>query len=68
MYAQVGDFGISWGPPTVPLTQIMRNSVFLNSQNPHNAGNLCTYHQLVSIKDCAKKNFEIKCSLATFTF
>ena len=28
MYAQVGDFGISRGPPTVPLMQILRNMVF----------------------------------------
>ena len=29
---------VSKGPPTVPLTQILRNPVFLKSQNPRNAG------------------------------
>ena len=38
MYAQVGDFQISRGPPTVPLTGISRNTFFLKSQNPHMRG------------------------------
>ena len=42
MYAQVGDFCGSRGPPTVPITQISRNAVFLKSQNPCNGGTLCT--------------------------
>ena len=42
MYVQVGDFCVSRGPPTVPLTQISRNTVFFKSQNPHMAGTLCT--------------------------
>ena len=29
MYVQVGDFCNSRGPPTVPLTQILRNEFFL---------------------------------------
>ena len=41
MYTQVGDFCVSRGPPTVPLTWISRNAVFLKSQNPRNAGTLC---------------------------
>ena len=28
MYAQVGDFRVSGGPPTVPLMQILCNTVF----------------------------------------
>ena len=39
MYAQVGDFPISRGSPTVPL--ILRNVVFFKSQNPRKAGSLC---------------------------
>ena len=42
MYAQVGDFCVSRGHPTVPLTQISRNAVFFKSQNPRKAGTLCT--------------------------
>ena len=29
IYAQLGDFCVSRGPPTVPLTQIFRNEFFL---------------------------------------
>jgi hypothetical protein len=42
MYAQAGDFRVIRGPPTVPLTQILRNAVFFKSQNPRKAGTLCT--------------------------
>ena len=28
MYAQVGNFGVSRGPPTVPLTRILHNAFF----------------------------------------
>ena len=38
MYAQVEDFCVSRGPPTVPLMQILRNTVFFKSQNPDKAG------------------------------
>ena len=38
MYAQVGNFRVSSGPPTVPLTRILRNAVFFKSQNPRKAG------------------------------
>ena len=38
MYAQVGDFRIGSGPPTVPITQILRNAVFFKSQNPRKRG------------------------------
>ena len=41
MYTQVGDFRISRGPPTVPLTQILHNTVFFKSQNPNKARTLC---------------------------
>ena len=41
MYAQVGDFCVSRGPPTVPLTQISHNTVFFKSQNPRKVGALC---------------------------
>jgi hypothetical protein len=41
MYMQVGDFRVSRRPATVPLMQILRNAVFLKSQNPRNAGTLC---------------------------
>ena len=45
MYVQVGDFRVSRGPPTVPLTRISRNTVFSKSQNPRKAGTLCTMYQ-----------------------
>ena len=45
MYVQVGDFCNSRGPPTVPLMQILRNVVFLKSQNPRNVGTLCTLNR-----------------------
>ena len=35
------DFRVSRGPPTVPLTWILRNLVFLKFQNPGNAGTHC---------------------------
>ena len=38
MNAQVGDFSISRGPPSVPLTQISRKAVFVKSQNPRTQG------------------------------
>ena len=41
MYAQMEDFRVSRGPPTVPLTQILRTAAFLKSQNPSNSGTLC---------------------------
>ena len=41
MYAQAGDFRVSRGPPTVPLTQILRNAVFFKFQNPRKARTLC---------------------------
>ena len=34
MYAKVGDFCFSRGPPTVPLMQISRNAFFFKTQNP----------------------------------
>ena len=43
MYVLVGDFRVSRGPTTVPITQILRNAVFLKSQNPRYAGTLCTH-------------------------
>ena len=45
MYVQVGDFGISRGPPTVPLMQILHNVFLFKSQNPHKAGTLCIYSE-----------------------
>ena len=44
MYAQVGDFRVSRGPPRVLLTRILRNVVFFKSQNSHKAGTLCNYY------------------------
>ena len=40
MYMQVGDFRVSRGPPTVPLTWISHNAVISKSQNPRKAGTL----------------------------
>ena len=51
IYAQVGDFCISRGPSTVPLTRILRNVVFSKSQNPRKVGTLCNpYHPIVFVK------------------
>ena len=41
MYVQVGDFCVSRGPTTVPLTWISCNTVFSKSQNARKAGTLC---------------------------
>ena len=49
MYAQVGDFRISRGPSTVPLTRISRNSVLFKSQNPHKAGTLYILEVLIGL-------------------
>jgi hypothetical protein len=38
---QVGDFHISRGFTTVPLTRISCNTVFSKSQNERKAGTLC---------------------------
>ena len=38
MYVQVGDFGASRGPTTVPPTRISCNTVFSKSQNARKAG------------------------------
>ena len=46
---QQGDFHVSRGPPTVPLTQISRNAVFFKSQNPRKVGTLCTLYTVQSI-------------------
>ena len=37
-----GDFPVSKGPPTVPLTQISCSIVFSKSQNAGKVGTLCT--------------------------
>jgi hypothetical protein len=50
MYAQVGDFRVSRGLHTVPLTQISLNVVFFKSQNPRKAGTLCTQRALQNLK------------------
>ena len=50
MYTQVGDFRVSRGPPTVPLTQILCNTFFFKSQNPRNAGTLCTLEVLFPLE------------------
>ena len=42
MYVQVGDFCVSRGLTTVPLTRISCNTVFSKSQNARKAGTLCT--------------------------
>ena len=34
MYAQVGIFRVSRGPPTFPQTQISHNAIFFKFQNP----------------------------------
>ena len=41
MYAKVGDFRVSRGPSTVPLTRILCNAVFFKSQIPRKVGTLC---------------------------
>ena len=41
MYVQWGNFCISRGFTTVPLTQILRNTIFSKSQNASMAGTLC---------------------------
>ena len=41
MYAQVEDFRVSRGPPTVLLTQILRYAGFFKSQKSRKAGTLC---------------------------
>ena len=38
MYTQLGDFRASWGLPTVPIKQILRNAIFFKSQNPCKGG------------------------------
>ena len=43
MYAQVGDFPISRGPPSVPLTQISCKTLLSKSQNASKAGTLCRW-------------------------
>ena len=42
MYVQVGDFCVSRGFTTIPLTRISYNTVFSKSQNVRKAGTLCT--------------------------
>ena len=48
MYAQVGDFRVSRGPPTAPLTQILLNA----SQNLCKAGTLCNVESEIQIFNC----------------
>ena len=43
MYAQVGEFRVSWIISTVPLTRFLRNTVFSRNQNAHTAGNRWTF-------------------------
>ena len=43
MYVYLGDFRVSRGPPTVPLTRILRNAIFFKSQNLRKAGTLCSW-------------------------
>ena len=43
MYVQFGDFRVSRGPTTVPLTRISCNMVFSKSQNARKAGTLCKF-------------------------
>ena len=50
MYVQVGDFCVSRGPPTVPLTRISCNAFFFKSQNPRKAGTLCILQKLQSLR------------------
>ena len=40
----MGDFCVRRGPPTVLLTQISSNAVFLKSQNLRNVGTLCNHN------------------------
>ena len=59
MHAQVGVFCISRGSPTVPQMRILCNAGFEKSQNPRNAGTLCTLtkllHYLHPLRQTAKK-------------
>ena len=43
MYVQVGDFCVSRGPSTVPLTRSSCNTFFSKSQNARKAGTLCNF-------------------------
>ena len=45
MYVQVGDFCVSRGLTTVPLTRISCNTVFSESQNARKAGTHCNQFQ-----------------------
>ena len=42
-----GDFPVSKGPPTVPLTQILCHAVFFKSQNLRKVGTLCSKIPLI---------------------
>ena len=55
LYMQGGDFRVSRGPPTVPLTWILHNAFLFKSQNPHKVGIL-----LVVMFECGtwSSNFE----------
>ena len=46
-----GDFPVSKGPPTVPLTQILCNAVFFKSQNANKAGTLCITKAILGFLD-----------------
>ena len=46
MYAQVGDFGVSKGLTTVPLTRISCNTGFSKSQSARKAETLCIVFDL----------------------
>ena len=51
IYLQVGDFCISRGSPTFPITQILRNSFFFKAQNPLKLGTLCTSIKIWNLLD-----------------
>ena len=52
----LGDFRVSRGPPTLQLTQILRNAFFFKSQYLRKAGTLCSVenqnHVLIIIPLC----------------
>ena len=46
------------GPPTIPLSGFMRNTVFFKSQNPRKAGTLCTLIRLVKVHANQMRKFD----------
>ena len=60
-------FSRQQGPPTVPLTRVLRNAVFFESQNPHKAGTLCNYlvhadfvhAEFLTLKKCTSQGSDV---------